>query len=219
MFSRSVSKPFFDTEATPSTPSSLLISSSLTKDATLDFLNENELHGKLTVSTDNGATAWLWADPTYSQILCSKEVRELADQWYTHPALAPFGFEKTIHPINEQIDRLIASFGYEHDTKKGLYKITAPHPEKKIAIFAHECMGKIFMSHLLDVPFPYYAAHFEMHTSAFSVVRFDDGARKDPSRTPQPYARARLLSLSNDAHLYREGLTLTHRFTNMRETY
>ena len=32
MFSRSVSKPFFDTDATPSTPSSLLISSSLTND-------------------------------------------------------------------------------------------------------------------------------------------------------------------------------------------
>ena len=186
---------------------------------TLDFLNENQLKGKLTVKTADGSAPWIWAEPAYAELLCSRELRELGNAWYTHPAFAPFEFEKTILPINEQIDRFIAAYGYEHDTEKGMFKVTKRQPEKRIAIFAHECIGKLFMSHLLDVPFPYYATHFEMHTSGMSVIRFDDGTRKDPTKPPRDYARARLLTLSNDSHLYREDVSLLHRFTHMREQY
>lgn len=186
---------------------------------TLDFLNENDLKGKLTVKGPDGTSHWVWAEPSHAALLCSREVRELGDHWYTHPTFAPYAFEKAIKPIEEHIDRFLTSYGYEHDVEKGAYRITQRQPEKRIAIFAHECVGKLFMSHVLDIPFPYYAAHFEMHTSGLSVIRFDDGTRKDPQKEPLPYARARLLTLSNDAHLYREDVSLLHRITNMREEY
>jgi hypothetical protein len=95
----------------------------------------------------------------------------MADRWYEHPKLAPLHLEKTILPINEKIDAFLASFGYTHDRDQGLYHDAGTHTEKRIAVFAHECMGKIFMSHILDIPFPYYAEHFEMHTSALTVIR------------------------------------------------
>lgn len=75
------------------------------------------------------------------------------------------------------------------------------------------------MSHILDIPFPSYAAHFEMHTSAISVIRFDDGTSSTIVDKPFEYARARVLSLSNDAHLYRESKSINHRFTHLRELY
>ena len=190
------------------------------KPVTLDFLNENNLSA-LKLPSQISPTDWIWSHPEYSQILAGQDVRDLGNRWYEHPSLEKYHFEKIILPINEKLDEFLASHGYQHDLQKGLYKVTERHAEKRVAIFAHECMGKIVMSHLLDIPFPSYAIHFEMHTSAFSVVRFDDGVFYDRTKNdpPCPYARARLLTLSNDSHLYRDGLPLAHRFTHIREPY
>lgn len=188
---------------------------------TLDFLNENYLKG-LQIPVSDTQYDWVWADPKYSQILAGSDVRALGDAWYSHPSLERFHFENIIEPINRQLDSFLESLGYEHDTDKGLYKITTSNREKRVAIFAHECMGKIVMSHLLDIPFPSYSLHFEMHTSGFTVIKFDDNAfcddRFDANDT-RDYARARVLTLSNDAHLYRDGISLEHRHTHLREKY
>ena len=97
--------------------------------------------------------------------------------------------------------------------------MTERNYEKRIAIFAHECMSKIVMSRLLDIPFPYLAGHFEMKPSAFTVIRFDDNASKAKTDIPSPYARARVLTHSNDSHLYRDGLPLNHKSTSIRDRY
>ena len=185
---------------------------------TLEFLNENYLD-EIKVPTQDGKKDWVWSHPEYANILTSREVREMGELWYKHPKLEAFHFEKKLGSINEQLDSLLTGFGYEHDSEKGLYKILERNTEKRIAIFAHECMSKIVLSHLLDIPFPYYATHFEMHTSAFTVIRFDDGSLYENAPEPGAYARARVLTLSNDSHLYHEGVSLSHRFTHLRDKY
>lgn len=185
---------------------------------TLDFLNENYLD-EIKLPTEEGKRDWVWSHPEYANILTSREVREMGESWYKHPKLESFHFENKISEINEQLDVFLAGFGYEHDSEKGLYKIVKRNVEKRVAVFAHECMGKIVMSHLLDIPFPYYATHFEMHTSALTVIRFDDGSLDERGKEPSAYARARVLSLSNDAHLYHDGVSLKHRFTHLRDKY
>jgi probable phosphoglycerate mutase len=187
---------------------------------TLDFMNENYLDTlKRPVKGGKVTTSWIWSHPIYSELLASREIRAMGDEWYEHPALRDFHFERTLHPIYEQIDQFLSAHGYEHDKEKGLYRVTEHNYEKRVAIFAHECIGKIFMSHLLDIPFPSYATHFEMHTSALTVVHFDDSTHSTALRQPTPYARARVLSLSNDAHIYREDLSPEHRFTHLRDHY
>lgn len=184
---------------------------------TLDFLNENYLTG-LQIPVSETVTDWVWAHSEYSRILASQDVRAMGERWYSHPSIEKFRFENVIEPINKQLDEFLASLGYEHDTKKGLYKITTSDREKRIAVFAHECMGKIVMSHLLDIPFPLYSLHFEMHTSGLTVIKFEDGSflsNGDKSN----YSRARVLTISNDAHLYHDGISLEHRFTHLREKY
>ena len=180
---------------------------------TLDFLNENYLDG-LKLPKSDGGLDWLWAHSEYSQILASREVRALGEDWYSHSSLRCFGFEKVLEPINDQLDDFLASLGYEHDKEKGLYRVTADNREKRVAVFAHECMGKIVMSHLLDIPFPSYSLHFDMHTSGLTVIKFNSFFEKVNN-----YARARVLTLSNDSHLYREGIALEHRYTHLREKY
>ena len=185
---------------------------------TLDFLNENYLDSKLQIVGKDGKKKWFWSHPDTAPLLASRKIRELGEEWYKHPEFEKYHFEETIHPINKALDEFIASHGYEHDTDKGLYRVTERHPEKRIAIFAHECMGKLFMSHLLDIPFPTYAAHFEMKHSAMTVIRLDDGSMVDDG-VPGEYARARVLTLGNDSHLYREGLPLLHNCARLRDKY
>ena len=181
---------------------------------TLDFLNENTLHGMKIPETEKRPT-WVWSHPTYANLLAGRSVREMGDRWYEHPALAQFRFDKTLAPIHKGIDGFLSSYGYEHDREQGVYHVTGNHYEKRIAVFAHECMGKIFMSHILDIPFPAYAAHFEMHTSAVSVIRFGSPKYVESEQS----VRAQVLTLSNDAHLYKDDVSMVHRFLGIREQY
>lgn len=185
---------------------------------TLDFLNENHLEG-LHLPFEGNKRMWVWVHPDYAHILTRRDVRELGDRWYEHPELKKFGFEKSIQPVTAQLDAFLASHGYEHDTDLGLYRVRERHHEKRIAIFAHESMGKIVMSHLLDVPYPYYAAHFEMKHSGMTVIRLDSGGTSPSDTVPREYARARMLTLSNDSHLYRDGLPLVHSSASLRDRY
>jgi broad specificity phosphatase PhoE len=96
-----------------------------------------------------------------------------------------------------------------------MYKVTKDVREKRIALFAHEGAGKIFMSELLDIPFPYYSTHFEMKHTGITAICFDEGR----IWSFDGYARARVMTLSNDSHLYRDGLPLGHASTALREKY
>lgn len=185
---------------------------------TLDFLNEDHVE-PMRLREEGKRPIWIWTHPYYSQFFTRRDVREMGDKWYEHPAFRDFRFEKVFLPIQQQTDAFFAAHGYVHDPDLGLYRVTERHYEKRIAIFAHENVGKIFMSHLLDVPYPYYAAHFDMKHTGVTVIRFDDGASAPGDTVPREYARARVLTLSNDAHLFRDGLPLVHSSARVRDRY
>ena len=109
----------------------------------------------------------------------------------------------------------MSSLGYEYDRETGLYKITAENPDKRVALFAHEGFGKVFLSVLLDIPYPSFASHFEMKHSGVTVISLDDSGKFDT----RGYARARVMTLSNDSHLYRDGLPTDHISTGIRVKY
>ena len=69
-----------------------------------------------------------------------------------------------------------------------------------MAIFAHEGFGKMFLSSVLDIPYPVFCTRFEMNYTGMSVIEFqpsDDGI-----------CIPRTLTHANDGHLYRDGLPL-----------
>ena len=76
--------------------------------------------------------------------------------------------------------------------------------------------GKVFLSEVLDVPYPYYAEHFELRHTGMTAILFDEGRE---NYHLNGYARARVMTLSNDSHLYRDGLPLGHTSTGMRQRY
>lgn len=182
---------------------------------TLDWMHENYALQEMTLPDGEKDRKWCWVHPHYSQVLASREVRAMGERWYEHPALAEFDLGAGPRRIGAELDRWLAGMGLEHDRERGLYRVTADVREKRIALFAHEGVGKLFMSELLDIPYPYYAAHFEMKHSGMTVIAFDEGRGFDFGG----YARARVLTLSSDAHLYREGLPTNHASTALREKY
>ena len=183
---------------------------------TLDFMHESLMDREMGIQIHDTRRTWFWSHPTYAQLLCSREVRNLGDRWYEHSALAPFSLEQSLRRVGTAADEWLASLGYEHDREKGLYRITEQaSPDKRVALFAHEGVGKVFMSEVLDIPFPLYAEHFDMRHSGITVICFDHGAKYPV----EGYARARVLTLSNDAHLLHEGLPLTHISSGLEKRY
>ena len=182
---------------------------------TLDWMHEDIATQEMKIAVNEQNKAWVWSHPVYSQILASREVCEMGNQWHEHPAFCSYHLERTPNRIRRELDLWLASLGYEHDREKGLYRITTKNTDKRIALFAHEGVGKVFMSELLDIPFPYYAAHFDMKHTGMTVIAFDAGR----NGVFDGYARARVLTLSNDSHLWRDGLPTTHISSAVKEIY
>ena len=146
---------------------------------------------------------WPWSDPNCLKLLLKKEVRDMGERWYEHPCFEGYpDFNKSITRVSKAADAWLASLGYEHDIENGTYRVTSENPDERIALFAHEGVGKLLLSHILDIPFPLYAMNFEMNHSCMTVIEF---------RTWKGTTHARMLTLSNDSHLYRDGLPLDYR--------
>ena len=156
------------------------------------------------IYNDKGERNWPWVHPEMRRLMLSREVRELGERWYEHPEVMKLrDFRPVLERIGTAADEWLASLGYHHDREAGRYTVTAENPDERIALFAHEGVGKLLMSHILDIPLPLYAMNFEMQHSGMTAIEFrtwEDGS-----------TNTRVLTLSNDSHLYREGLPLYHR--------
>lgn len=161
---------------------------------TLDWCNEDHAWHELTVSHEDGL-CWLYQDEKYREIMTSPQVAKLGNKWYDHQKLNDPLFAKGIKRIAGETYAFLKAQGYEHDEEAGLYRAISPN-EKRIALFAHEGFGMAFLSLLLDIPYPAFCTRFGLEHSSMSVIRFEGEGKVIPC----------LLQLSNDSHLYKEGL-------------
>ena len=83
------------------------------------------------------------------------------------------------------------------------FNLTSPFGSKKCTspfgsfLFAHQGFGLAFLSEVLDIPYPLFTNHFDMCHTGMTVIEF---------REENGVAIPKVLTLSSDAHLYREGL-------------
>lgn len=162
----------------------------------LDFADERYAWEQLTVKKEDGGRMWMFYHPETVEVLHSAEVRALEDRWYDHPALKDYGFDAGIARVYDEADAFFASLGYEHNRYTGQYTVKRSN-DQRIALFAHQGFGLVFLSCLLDIPFPQFSRHFDMCHSGMTVIEFEE---KNGLTTPK------ILTLSSDSHLYREGL-------------
>ena len=142
---------------------------------------------------------WIFQDPEIIPLFHSTEVLSLGHEWYRYPAFAEHPrFSEGVAYYYDQVDAFFAELGYEHERYTGRYRAVRSNQEH-VALFAHAGFGVAFLSTLLDIPYPVVSSHFDMCHSGITVIHFDelDG-----------YSYPKLLMLSSDGHLYRDGLPL-----------
>ena len=161
----------------------------------LDFANEIYVWNNLTVK-DQNRTRWLFQDPKTMDLFNSKAIRDLGDRWFEHPEFSSYEYEKEMNRLYSETDALFEKLGYEHIRYTGKYKVKMAN-EQRVALFAHQGFGLAFLSCLLDIPYPMLSTHFDMCHSGMTVIEF---AEKNG------YSIPKVLTLSSDSHLYREGL-------------
>ena len=77
-----------------------------------------------------------------------------------------------------------------------MYKSSAKG-NKRIVLFAHQGMGLLLLSIITQIPYPTFTTRFDMTHSGVTVIHFPE---------TDGYVLPKILTLSNDSHIYREGL-------------
>ena len=169
--------------------------------APLDFASEVHAWDELTLKHADGSRTWANLHPPTVQLFASDEVRALGMRWYEHPAFAATTYKAGMERIARESDAFFASLGYEHTKTPGVY-LAARENDERVALFAHAGFGGAFLSHVLGIPYPQYGQTFDLCHSSLTVIEF---------RERHGICVPRVVTLSNDAHLYHENLPVNDR--------
>ena len=161
-----------------------------------DWADEGLVAREFMVPHEKHGATWSFFVPYYLELFTSPEVRALGEQWYRHPALTNMNFESGVKRVNAAVDEFFLSLGYRHDRENARYEVVTPNHDR-VAFFAHQGFGMSFFSSMLDIPYPMFATHFDFSHSSMSVIQFKERGK---------YVYPHVLQLSNDSHLYREGI-------------
>ena len=162
----------------------------------IDWANENYAWNDFSVDKHYERKQWVFHIPYYRELFNSDEVRNLGDRWYEHPDFQDTKFKDGIMRIHNETDKFFENLGYKHDRNKHLYVAEKPN-DKRIAIFAHQGFGVLFLSSVLDVCVPQFVTHFDLCHSSVTVIEFGD---------VNGISIPKALMVSNDSHIYAEGL-------------
>lgn len=159
----------------------------------LDFANESLAWRDLTIEK-NGRKTWLFQDAETKMLFADESVISLGYNWYEHPSMT--AYKQGIDRVYNDTFEFFKSLGYEHIRNTGKYRVVTSNNER-VAFFAHQGFGIAFLSVVLDIPYPIIANHFDMCHTGITVIEFKE---------ENGFAIPKVLILSSDSHLYREGL-------------
>ena len=165
----------------------------------VEFADEGKAFRMTHGEVENGRRVWGFQHRPTRERFATEEIRRLGREFYKHPDFADTPFAG-IPTVQAQIDEWLLTLGYRHDLERNGYIAERPNDDR-VALFAHQGFGLLFLSCVLDIPYPEVAARMDIQHSGVCVIRF---AGKDGLILPT------LLQLSNDSHLYREGLPLRY---------
>ncbi|MBR4072683.1 MAG: histidine phosphatase family protein [Clostridia bacterium] len=165
----------------------------------LDFCNEGHAWNDLTVEAEHGKQ-WVFHNRKYRLAMTDVCADGKSHEWYKQPAFKDVDFKKGLDRITAESDKWLLSLGYRHIKKSGRYEVVEPN-EKRIALFAHQGFGLAFLSCILDIPYNIFSNHFDFGHSSMTVIEF---------KNEGDIAIPKVLTLSSDSHLYREGLPLKY---------
>lgn len=161
------------------------------------WANESRPYERMCAFFENGNREYIFDHPVTKAQFVSKEVRDLADDWATHDAFKNETYGACLEEIRCDMEAFFESLGYRHDRERFGFEAINP-TEERVALFAHQAFGLAFLSCVMDVPYPLFSTRFDMGHTGVTVIEF---AARDGFVVP------RMLQMSNDSHLYHEGLS------------
>lgn len=172
----------------------------------LDWCNEGYAWRDLSITGENGKRCWAFQDHKTSLFLSSQEIKALGYKWYDHSFFNGTAFKSGFERIADETDKFMASLGYIHQRERCCYTVENPLYER-VALFAHQGFGLAFLSALCDIPYPEFCTRFDIGHTGVTVIRI--AGREGTECMPK------ILQLSNDSHLYKEGIST--KYQNMFE--
>ena len=169
----------------------------------LDWCNEGHAWNQLTYVDYDGERRWIFHPGALDFIMASEELAAMRFEWYEHPALKEYNYKEGIDRIKNETYKLMAGLGFEFDPERGIYKHTKDVYDR-VALFAHQGFGLAFLSCLLHIPYPKFCSNFDMGHSGMTVINFEP---------INGYAFPKVLTMSDDSHIYREGLPTKYQNT------
>lgn len=159
----------------------------------LDFANEAYAFRDFSIEIEGGRT-WTFQDADMELTFADNEIVSMGHNWHNHPDMTRF--KKGLDRVYNETFNLFKSLGYEHIKGTSKYKVIRSNNER-VAFFAHQGFGVAFLSAVLNIPYPVVSNHFELGHTGVTVINFDELGE---------YAIPKIMTLSSDGHLYKEGL-------------
>lgn len=166
----------------------------------LDFCHEKYAWDELSVINNDGKT-WCYRDNKIKQLFL-KEENYTNQDWFMSKDFEEFSFKEGMLRIRKNAFEFMASLGFMHDEKNKCY-IKTKESKKRICLFAHQGFGLAFLSEILDIPYPMFSLSFDLGHSSMTVIDFDESNQ---------IIKPKVLQLSNDSHLYKEGLSTLYNY-------
>ena len=169
----------------------------LGKEATvLDWCHEGRAAQYFWVEDSTGSKGWVFHLKEFIEKFASKEVVDLGAKWYEHPDFADKKFKEGIENTKKVAFDFLSQLGFTYDEQKGMYK-SSHQGDKRVALFAHQGMGLLLLSIISLIPYPTFCTRFDMTHTGVTVIEFPE---------TDGYVLPKILTLSNDSHIYKEGL-------------
>ena len=163
----------------------------------LDWCNEKYAHKQMSIIDEDGVRRWSFGNSDIKKLFVSPEVVSMGSEWHKHPYFKDTAFSDGVARVDTETDALLASLGYEHDRVGGYY-IEREKNDQRVALFAHQGFGMLFLSSLMDIPFNIFSTKFNLSHSSMTVIDFHTSANG--------ICIPKILQLANDSHIYREGI-------------
>lgn len=160
-----------------------------------DWAREDILYREWS-TVNNGTRRWIFHNPEKA-MLRDPSVSALGLRWYEHPLFSEIPGEREYMRLLEHSDELLLRHGYRHDRENCRY-IAENHTDERVAMFCHQGFGLSWLGVMLDIPLPIIWSGFDFSHTGMTVVEF----KPDENGIVLP----QVLTLSNDSHLYKEGL-------------
>ena len=167
---------------------------------TLDFCYEEYASDEFSIFENGVKIGWCFDIPADIARFNSREILSLGKEWYDASEFFDKRYKEGLLRIGMGADALLSELGYDHDIENGRYIARAPSNEN-VALFAHKGFGLVFLSWILDIPYNIFSTRFDIGHSSVTVVEFND---------VDGVCYPKVKTLSNDAHLYKNGLTMEY---------